>query len=170
VGILIAVASGILSAMLNIGFALGSPLAESARLQGHSGVLATLAIWVPALGGGLAVNLVYTGLLIHHGRRWSWFYSVAEAGQSWTRCLGMGLLWFGAIFAYGYGASLMGTSGTVYGWAMTAGGSILTSNAWGAATGEWQGAGGRAKILMVMGTVLLLLSFVLVTVQRTHQV
>jgi L-rhamnose-H+ transport protein len=78
----------------------------------------------------------------------------------------MGVLWFGAILLYGYGASIMGSAGAVYGWALVTSVSILTSNAWGAITGEWRGAGLKAKTLMLISTVLLVISFVILAVKR----
>jgi L-rhamnose-H+ transport protein len=168
-GLVIACASGVLSSMLNIGFAVGSPLALQAEAQGYSGVPATLAIWVPALGGGWLVNLIYTGRLVERAGSWKFFHGIAEARASWSRTFVMGLLWFGALFIYGSGASMLGPAGTVYGWAMTVGGSILTSNGWGAITGEWKGAGARPKVLMAVATALLIASFVLLVIQRTHE-
>jgi L-rhamnose-H+ transport protein len=156
--------------MLNVGFASGGALAEQAKIQGYSTQLSTLAIWTPALAGGLVVNLIYTGWLVQRGGTWKWFYSTADAGSSWLRCLIMAALWFGAIFLYGYGASTMGQAGTVYGWAMTVGTSILVSNIWGAVTGEWRGAGRKPKVLMAVATVLLIGSFVLLAIQRTLDV
>ena len=78
----------------------------------------------------------------------------------------MSVLWFGAIFLYGFGASLMGQAGTVYGWAITVGGSIIVSNAWGAATGEWTGSGAKPGSLMIAGTGLLIFSITLMALTR----
>lgn len=170
VTILIAVAAGVLCSMLNVGFAFGGALAEQAKTQGYSTQLSTLAIWTPALAGGLVVNVIYTGWLVQRSGTWKWFYSTADAGSSWLRCLIMAALWFGAILLYGYGASKMGQAGTVYGWAMTVGTSILVSNIWGAITGEWRGVGRKPKVLMAVATVFLIGSFVLLAIQRTLDV
>jgi hypothetical protein len=43
---------------------------------------------------------------------------------------------------------------------------ILTSNGWGAITGEWKGAGRRAKIWMLISTVLLIFSFIILALKR----
>ena len=137
-GVLIAVVAGCLSSMLNFGFAGGAPLARAAREAGNSAVLSPLAIWIPVLLGGAIPNLGYPILLIVRGKSWSTF-SAALPGNS-VRAALMACLWFGAIWLYGYGAPLMGASGSIYGWAIIVGGSILTSNIWGAFTGEWKDA------------------------------
>ena len=53
-GVAIAIVAGALSAMLNVGFAYGGRLARDA---GYSPLLSTLAVWIPALAGGLVVNV-----------------------------------------------------------------------------------------------------------------
>jgi L-rhamnose-H+ transport protein len=78
----------------------------------------------------------------------------------------MGFLWFGSIFIYGFGASLLGASGTVYGWAGIIAVSILTTNFWGVVTGEWSGSGLTTKIKMAASTVLLILAFVILSAHR----
>ena len=71
----------------------------------------------------------------------------------------MGSIWFGAILLYGYGASILGSAGAVYGWALGISVSILTANVWGVAGGEWNGTSFQPKLLMLLSTVLLIASF-----------
>jgi hypothetical protein len=162
-GVAIACASGILSSMLNTGFASGTALIEGARNLGYSPALATLAIWVPVLLGGLAVNLACTAFLICRGRNWNLFLTVEDRTGCWVRSFFMGFLQFGGIFIYGFGVSVLGVSGTVYGWAGLVVISILTSNFWGAMTGEWKGSGAEAKIKMSVSTILLILAFAILS-------
>ena len=60
----------------------------------------------------------------------------------------------------------MGSAESVYGWALSSGVSIMTSNAWGAVTGEWKGTGLKAKMLMWISTVLLIAAFIVLVVKR----
>ncbi len=163
-GILIAVAAALLSSMLNIGFAAGTPLTAAASAHGYSKVVGTLIIWIPVLAGGFVVGLAYTSFLIQRGSSWSLFGS-AGAGASWMRAIAMSVLWFGAIAIYGYGAEHVGPSGVVFGPAMTAGGSIVTSNVWGVARGEWPTT--RPRRVMYAATVVLVVSFCLLAVAKT---
>ncbi len=163
-GIGMAVLAGVLSSALNVGFAYGGRLIESARSDGYHPFAATLMVWIPALVSGLLVNAGYTALLITRGRSWNLF---AGAGPSpWVRAVVMGLLWFGAIFLYGYGALILGPAGTVYGWALIVGTSILASTASGAIAGEWRGAGAKPKAMMAASILLFLAAFVILTVNR----
>jgi L-rhamnose-H+ transport protein len=164
--VLIAVGAGILSSMINIGFAHGARLAQDARMDGAPPILASIAIWMPVLLGGLIFNVGYPAYLITRRRSWPLFISERQSISGWSRSSFMGVLWFGAILLYGYGASIMGSAGAVYGWALVTSVSILTSNAWGAITGEWRGAGLKAKTLMLISTVLLVISFVILAVKR----
>lgn len=164
-GIMIATASGILSSMLNTGFAFGGPLVQKATTLGHSPLLASLAVWIPVLLGGLLINLTYTSFLIQRQQSWRLFWNGKHVTSCWARSFSMGLLWFSAIFIYGYGVSLVGSVGLVYGFAAITAASILTSSLWGAVTGEWQNSGRKPKLMMLVSTLLLLISFVILTTQ-----
>ena len=163
-GVLIAVAAALLSSMLNIGFAGGRPLTEAASARGYSRLVGTLIIWLPVMAGGLAVGLAYTGYLIHRGRSWRQF-TAAGSGAWWRRAITMGALWFGGAAIYGFGAAHIGVSGVVFGAAMMAGGSIMTSNVWGVLRGEWPTAGPRR--MMYAATVVLVVSFCLLAIAKS---
>jgi L-rhamnose-H+ transport protein len=162
--VLIAVVAGVMSSMLNFAFVYGTPLSQAAKAAGCSGYLASVAIWVPALFGGLVFNLGYPAYLIFSKGSWLAFFNRGNTAALWIRSSSMGVLWFGAILLYGIGASLMGDAGAVYGWALIIAVSILASNGWGAVTGEWRGTGVKPKVLMLASTVLLMLSLLLLAV------
>ncbi len=164
--VLIALLSGALSSMINLGFVVGAPLARNALAHGVPDSLASIAIWIPALLGGLLFNLGYPVYLIYKRQSWGLFVNGPECAACWARSFLMGFLWFGAILLYGFGASTMGSLGAVYGWALLIAMSILTSNTWGAVTGEWKGSGRKPIMLMVWSTVLLISSFAILSAQR----
>ena len=58
-GVTLAFLSGFLSAMLNVGFALGNHLEEIANSLGYSPYLATMAVWLPIVVGGSFANFGY---------------------------------------------------------------------------------------------------------------
>ncbi len=160
-GILIVLLAGLMSAMINIGFAYGAPLGEAAKMAGCPPFLASVTVWVPVLLGGLIFNVGYPSLLISRSNSWSTFFNGPHNAILWIRASSMGILWFSAFLLYGIGASMMGSQGTVYGWALFIALSILTSNAWGAMTGEWRNSGAKAKVLMCLSTALLVSSLFL---------
>lgn len=150
-GIALAVLAGVVSSMLNIGFAHGRLLMEAAGRAGVAPVAVSLAIWIPALVGGFCVNFLFTSSQIYRGRTWSRF---KQGGTGpWARSFAMGLLWFTCIFLYGIGSPMLGHAGTVYGWAIGAGASILVSSSWGFVLGEWKNATRHAKGLLVCGVI-----------------
>ncbi len=164
--VLITVGAGVLSSMLNIGFVFGASLADKAKASGCPALLATVAIWMPALLGGLIFNMGYPAFLVSRNKAWAFLFNGRGNIDSWLRSLSMGVLWFVAILLYGIGASSMGSAGAVYGWALIISVSILTSNAWGALTGEWKDSGARPKALMWLSTALLIASLVVLAGQR----
>jgi len=166
VAVLITVAAGVLSSMLNIGFVFGASLADKAKTSGCPTFVATVAIWMPALLGGLISNMGYPAYLISRNKSWSSLSVDRGNIGSWLRALSMGVLWFGAILLYGIGASSLGSAGAVYGYALVITVSILTSNAWGALTGEWKNSGARPKALMWLSTALLIGALVILAGQR----
>jgi L-rhamnose-H+ transport protein len=164
-GIAIAFASGTLSAMLNIGFSVGTPLETEASSVGYSPTLSTLAIWIPVLVGGFVANFAYPAFLIQRRGTWRTLVKLQNSLSLWLRCLLMGVLWSAAIFMYGYGARVMGEGGTIYGWAIVSGAGILGSVMLGALTGEWRNARLKAKVLLGLSVVAMLLSFTLLSIQ-----
>ncbi len=149
IGISLAILAGFVSSMLNIGFAHGRLLLEYANEAGIPPLACSLAIWIPALIGGFVVNLAFTSFQIQKTGSWSRF---REGGmQVWLRSFLMGLLWFTCIFLYGFASPMLGHTGAVYGWAINASASIVTSSTWGFILGEWTNASRSAKALLLLG-------------------
>jgi hypothetical protein len=71
----------------------------------------------------------------------------------------MACIWFGAIFLYGWGTELWGTSATVYGWAVLNGAGVLGSNLVGLAAGDWRGAPATSLVFMAAATILQFAAF-----------
>jgi L-rhamnose-H+ transport protein len=161
IGVLIALLSGVLSAMLNTGFAYGAPLMESAKAAGVREDATTLAVWVPALWGGLLVNVAGTAIKIHRHRGWSNF--AASGAGDYARAIVMGVLWLLAILIYGVSSTFLGSGGTVYGYAVVNCVSILAATAWGLKTGEWHGASTAARTWLYVGTGALVAAFWILT-------
>lgn len=79
----------------------------------------------------------------------------------------MGLFWFGGQALYGFGISHMGNLGVVIGWPLLMGMIIITSNAAGVVTGEWDGASTAGKRFLAAGMVIILVALgVLAVAQR----
>jgi len=163
-GVAIAIVAGALSALLNIAFAYGSPMIEEAAGSGVNPIAASMAVWFPALLGGFFINATATAWKIQRNEGWQ-SYRTARSND-WLRAASLGVLWLGGIIAYSVTAPHLGPAGTVYGWAVNGGVSILVSAAWGIRTGEWEHAGRPARAWALAGVVLFVASFaILATAQ-----
>ena len=153
-GLLICMASGILSSALNFGFVFGKPLQDAATALG-AGAMASTAIWVPALAAGFLANAGYSVYLLERNKTWHLFTKHPSPGY-WLGSFIMGLFWFGGVSIYGLGAASMGALGGVIGWPVFMATIILVANILGYATGEWKGAGQRARSYSMVGMAILI--------------
>jgi len=134
-GILIAVACGVLSALLNVGFVEARPIAK-------------------------LMNAGYAIFLLFKNKTWSSF-KVKGAGKAYRWAILASIFWFGALGVYGQGAALIGPIGGVIGWPMLLGLSLIVSNFWAYRAGEWKGAKKPFNLLLVGLVVLITASIVL---------
>lgn len=146
-GLAIAVTSGILSSLINIGFANAQPIAKMAAEAGALTRNSSLAAWVVVLAGAYLMNFLYSAVLLTKNKNWGSF-SQAGIGKAIKWAVVAGLLWFGALGVYGQGSALMGDLGPVIGWPMLLGLSLVVSNFIAYKVGEWAGASSAMKIMM----------------------
>jgi L-rhamnose-H+ transport protein len=153
-GLAICIASGFLSPALNFGFVFGKPLQDAAKALG-AGAMAANIIWVPALAAGFIPNAGYSIYLLAKNKTWPLYSQHAISGY-WIGATIMGLFWFGGISIYGLGAAAMGPLGGVIGWPVFMDTIILVANVAGYLTGEWKGAGTRARAFSWVGMAILI--------------
>ena len=140
-GLLICLASGLLSPALNFGFDFGEPLKAAAVKLGAQPDLAGNAIWALGLGGGFFINAGYAVFLLAKNGTWGVYSAPGAKAWYWLGASLMGLLWYSGISIYGMGATQMGPTGTSVGWPIFMSVVIMAANVWGALSGEWKGAG-----------------------------
>ncbi len=157
IGVTVAIVAGALSAMLNIAFAYGGPMIAQATASGVPPVAASMAVWLPALSGGFVINATATAWKIHCGEGWQGY--LEAPASDWFRSASLGFLWLGGIVTYSVVSPALGQAGTVYGWAVNGGISILVSAAWGIRTGEWKHAHRNARLWALAGVALFLAAF-----------
>jgi len=153
-GLAIAVACGVLSSLLNVGFSATEAIGKVAEDAGTITRNTALARWVVVLIGAYAMNAGYALFLLFKNNSFASF-KVADSGKAYKWAIIAGLLWFAALGVYGQGAALMGDIGPVIGWPMLLGLALIISTFLGVYTGEWKGAPGPFK-LMVIGIVILI--------------
>lgn len=160
VGIAIAITCGVLSALLNVGFANAAPVAEQAVSQGVIVRNSSLAAWVVVLIGAYIMNAGYSIILLAKNKSWNSF-SVASSGKAYMWAIVAGLCWFAALGVYGQGAALMGKIGPVIGWPMLLGLSLIVSNIWAYLNKEWTGAQKAFSWLLIGLAVLIMATIIL---------
>lgn len=159
-GILIAVVCGLLSALLNVGFANATPIAKTAEASGVITRNSSLAAWVVVLLGAYAMNAGYAIFLLFKNNSWGSF-QVKQAGKAYQWSIIAGLCWFAALGIYGQGSALMGELGPVIGWPMLLGLSLIISNIWAYRAGEWKDAKSPFRLLLIGLGILIIASIVL---------
>ena len=148
IGLLIAVSSGVLSALLNVGFANASAVAEAAVQAGAQTNNSSLAAWVVVLWGAFLMNALYSIILLIKNNSFA-SYKGALGTKAFRWSILAGLFWFAALGIYGQGAALLGDIGPVIGWPMLLGLSLIISNIWAYRAGEWNNVKKPFRMMLV---------------------
>jgi L-rhamnose-H+ transport protein len=158
--------SGLFSSALNFSYAFGGEAAANARAVGASPLWSTGVVTALAVSGGFVANLGYCGYLLRKNGTLGRFTSDG-AGTGWMCGALMGLLWFGGQSLYAVGITWMGELGVVIGWPLLMGMIIVTSNAAGVLTGEWNGVSPVTRRFLAFGMLIILAALgVLAIAQR----
>jgi L-rhamnose-H+ transport protein len=160
-GLLICLLSGIASPMFNFSVAFGGPIQQEAERQGAGGASASSAVLAVGISTGFLVNAGYCLHLLAANRSWR---GTAPAARNVFLAVLMGLLWMLGMFAYGLGATHLGSLGPVLGWPLFMTMMVLMGNFWGTVTGEWRRAGPRAFWLLQLGNAAMVLAFVVISI------
>lgn len=158
IGVLACIGSGLLSPLINVGFAFGGPVMSNAVAQGAHPAFAANAVWVVVLSSGCIVNVLYCIYLLNLNHSWSEFGGAAHRTVNWSYGILAGLLWVGAYFFYGAGASRIGEMAAAVAWPIATSVAIIVGNLCALASGEWKNRGAKAHALLFTGVVLLVLS------------
>jgi L-rhamnose-H+ transport protein len=155
-GLIVCVASGLLSACANFGFTFGADIAQRARELGAPEEFAGNALWSLLTVPVFLCNATYAMRLVRRNRTAPQF----RASPAWNGFLAMlmGVFWLAGMAAYGAGARRLGTMGTSFGWAILMSTTVLVANALGIFTGEWTAAPPRSKRQLACGVGILLLA------------
>jgi len=156
----ICIASGVLSAMFNFGYAFGTPIQRAAMSLGATADNATNAVWLVMLPAGGIVNLTYCYYLARRIRTVERFFQ--GAARDWVSAVSMAVMWTGSVVLYGWGANGLGKLGASVGWSLWNAILITTTVVCGLATGEWRGVSGTpVRLLWASVAVLIAGMFIL---------
>lgn len=155
-GVLAAVAAAFLSSLFNIALAYGGEFNRLAIAKGASPLNAANAQWAFTVTFGYLPNVMLT--IVTFTRRKQWASFLTGPPLYWILAPAMALMFIGGTALYGTGAGLMGDIGPVIGWPVYMSISIVAGVFWGWATGEWVGSPRRVLQFLASGTVLQLVS------------
>jgi L-rhamnose-H+ transport protein len=166
-GFLVCCLSGLFSSALNFSYAFGGDASHRARSLGASQLWSTGVVTALAVSGGFIPNLAYCGYLLRKNGTLGKFTGDGAA-TGWVCGALMGLFWFGGQSLYAIGITSMGELGVVIGWPLLMGMIIVTSNAAGVMTGEWNSVSALTKRFLAFGMLIILTALgVLAMAQRS---
>jgi len=165
-GFIVCCLSGLFSSFLNFSYAFGGEAVDRARSLGASHLWSTGVVTALAVSGGFIANLSYCGYLLRKNHTLGRF--TGDGAVTGWRCGAlMGFLWFGGQSLYAVGTSGMGELGVVIGWPLLMGMIIVTSNAAGILTGEWNDVSSAPRRFLAFGMLIILAALgVLAVAQR----
>ena len=161
-GLMVCLAAGVLSPMINVAVVYGAPMQEQAVMAGADPIYATNVVWCIALTAGCIVNVGYCLYLLYTRgtrelyRKGSW--------RNWMFAVVAGVLWYMSMMIYGMGGHFLGDAGTSVGWALMQSLAVLTGNLSGLFMGEWKDAGTMSRRIMWLGLGCMLLGIVVVAI------
>jgi L-rhamnose-H+ transport protein len=157
-GIVLCILAGVLSPLVNIALAFGSPMMRRAAQLGVGPANQANVVWPPLLTATMVPYLAYCFYLWRKNRSLRLF-ALPGTGLYWVLGTVMGLLWAGSLALYGAASTRLAAMGPVVGWPLFMSVIIISSNAWGFATGEWRGARRNTVVLMLVGIGFLITGF-----------
>jgi L-rhamnose-H+ transport protein len=150
IGLLLCTGSGLLSAVFNIGYSLAQPIRHTALHLGYSSFAGTNVIWLLMLTCGSVPVLLFCGYLLTKNRTWK-KYAAPGSTHLYILAIGMGLMWGGHTYLYGFASPKLGKLGPAIGWPLTLMAGLVTVNACGFLAGEWKLTRLRDRQWMALG-------------------
>lgn len=166
-GLIVAIASGILSCLPNIGLAYATGTLHQARALGASPAFAADSVWLLFFTCGGLVNVLYCLFLTVRNGNTRALVDARHAGN-WFWGLLMGAFWIASFYLYGISTARMGTAGASIAWPIFIALSIGVGVLCGFGKGEWKGASSKARVLLWEGLALIALAVVIIPLGNRH--
>jgi L-rhamnose-H+ transport protein len=130
----IAIGSGVLASLLNIALAYGGDIMKLAESEGGQAAWTPFAVWPIALLGGAIVNIAYAAHLLTKNKSWGNFN---RGLMEIVNPVISAALWMAGIAIYSSGTTFLGSLGVSIGFAVFMIMVIVSGQAAGLFTGEW---------------------------------
>lgn len=156
IGIIVAVASGVLCACYGVAASYGGGVKAVAMDKMHnSAPSAAWAVMSVIVWGGAVSSLLYCAGLLTKNRTWGNF-GKSGAGLTVGLAFVMALLHDGAIYLFGLGYDKLSPWSMPIAYPVFMSFAIIVGNFHGFRTGEWRGAGGKSIRWILAGIIILL--------------
>lgn len=160
-GLMVAIASGILSSCFNFGIEAGKPMAETAVTLGLNPLYQNNVAYVVLLWGGLTTNFIWCMALNARNKTFGDYANGATPLiNNYLFSALAGTTWFMQFFFYGMGESKLGNGASS--WILHMAFIILVANGWGIVLKEWKGVSKKTKATITVGIITIILSVLLV--------
>jgi L-rhamnose-H+ transport protein len=155
IGVIVAVASGVLCACYGVAASYGGGVSQAAAAVGNSALGAAWAVMSVIVWGGAISSLAYCAGLLTRNGTWGHFRK-GGAGLAVGLALVMALLHDGAIFLFGLGYGKLGAWSLPIGYPVFMCFAIIVGNFHGFRTGEWREAGQKSIRWILAGIIILI--------------
>jgi L-rhamnose-H+ transport protein len=160
-GLIVAIASGILSSCFNFGIEAGQPLSEAAVSMGLNPLYQNNVIYVVLLWGGLATNLFWCMVLNFRNKTFGDYANTnSPLAKNYLFSALAGTTWFLQFFFYGMGESKLGNGPSS--WILHMAFIILVANGWGIVLKEWHGVSKKTRTTIFLGILTIIASVLIV--------
>lgn len=160
-GLIVAIASGILSSCFNFGIEAGKPMAETAVSLGLNPLFQNNVTYVVLLWGGLTTNLIWCMILNARNNTFGDYTNKqSPLLKNYFFSALAGTTWFMQFFFYGMGESKLGNGASS--WILHMAFIILVANGWGIILKEWKGVSKKTKTTILLGISTIILSVLVV--------
>ncbi len=155
----IAVLCGVMSACFAFGIAAGKPIAARAVEAGASPLWQNGPVFIVVMAGGFTTNFLWCFFLSLKNRSARDFINRKSSPLAANHIFAAlaGVTWYIQFMFYGMGTTKMGRY-DFSSWSILMAFTIVFSNLWGLAQGEWKGADRRIYALIAAGIIILVLS------------
>ena len=161
-GVLMAVAAGVLQVGLSLAFVYTQgPVMDA--LAGAPDYAANATVWAATLPGGAAVNIVYALWL---ARRRRTLPTLWRAPLDLGLGIAMGLGFFLMVLLLGHGMRAMGAMGASLGFGLYQGVQIVAFQSVGVLGGEWRGVASKPRRQMLAALAMILLAIVVMSLGK----
>jgi L-rhamnose-H+ transport protein len=162
-GFFIAVLCGVMSACFAFGIAAGKPIAARAVAAGAAPLWQNSPVFIVVMAGGFTTNFLWCFFLSLKNRSTRDFINRrgSPLTANYVFAALAGVTWYVQFMFYGMGTTKMGKY-DFSSWSILMAFTIVFSNFWGLASGEWKGTSKRIYFLIGAGIAILILSTIVI--------